>query len=87
MKKQTAFRIEDQLLERVKERAKREKRSLNNYVQMILLKEMEQDVPVSKNKPNEKTQKALEEVHNNIGLSSIENLDALYEELLKESDV
>ena len=36
-KKQTAFRFSEDLLERLKVRAKKDNRSLNNYVEKILM--------------------------------------------------
>ena len=36
-KKQTAFRLNGDLLERLKAKARRENRSLNNYVERVLM--------------------------------------------------
>ena len=37
VKKTTAFRFDEELLARLKEEARKEKRSLNNYVECVLL--------------------------------------------------
>ena len=53
-KKATMFRLSTDLIERLKEMAKREHRSLNNFVECILL-------DVAYNEPNEVTKAAIEE--------------------------
>lgn len=53
-KKATMFRLDVDLIERLKEMAKREHRSLNNFVECILL-------DVAYNEPNEITKFAIEE--------------------------
>lgn len=53
-KKATMFRFNADLIERLKEMAKREQRSLNNFVECILL-------DVAYNEPNEVTKAAIEE--------------------------
>lgn len=53
-RKATMFRLKTDLLERLKEMARSENRSLNNFVECILLN-------VAYNTPNEKTLAALEE--------------------------
>lgn len=54
VKKQTAFRLDSELLEKLKSAAKREHRSLNNYVECILREVMYSE-------PNETTKTAIEE--------------------------
>ena len=54
MKRQTAFRLDSELLEKLKSAAKREHRSLNNYVECILREVMYSE-------PNEMTKTAIEE--------------------------
>lgn len=54
VKKQTAFRLDNNLLEMLKAAAKREHRSLNNYVECLLMNFMY-------NQPNEETKVAIEE--------------------------
>ena len=53
-KKATMFRLNVDLIERLKELAKREHRSLNNFVECVLL-------DVAYNEPNELTKAAIEE--------------------------
>ena len=53
-KKATMFRLSVDLIERLKEMAKREHRSLNNFVECVLL-------DVAYNEPNEVTKAAIEE--------------------------
>lgn len=53
-KKATMFRLNVDLIERLKEMAKREHRSLNNFVECVLL-------DVAYNEPNEVTKAAMEE--------------------------
>ncbi len=53
-RKQTAFRLSSDLLERLKIAAKRQNRSLNNFVESVLM-------DVVYNEPNEETKAAIEE--------------------------
>lgn len=53
-KKATMFRLNVELIDRLKEMAKREHRSLNNFVECVLL-------DVAYNEPNETTKAAIEE--------------------------
>ena len=53
-KKATMFRLSVDLIERLKEMAKREHHSLNNFVECVLL-------DVAYNEPNEVTKAAIEE--------------------------
>ena len=53
-KKATMFRLSIDLIDRLKEMAKREHRSLNNFVECILL-------DVAYNEPNDVTKAAIEE--------------------------
>lgn len=68
MKVQTAFRLEKELLEELKEQAKKNKRSLNNYVELILLKVVEKQ-------PNKETVEAFEEAMNDKNLKPISDID------------
>lgn len=74
MKVQTAFRLEQELIDRIKEKAKAEKRSLNNYVEYLLYKEVG-DIP------NETTKAAIEEARKGEDLEVIEDLDAFLDRL------
>ncbi len=68
MKVQTAFRLEQELIDQLKEKAKNNKRSLNNYVELILSSVVE-------NVPNETTIDALEEAIHNKELKPIKDID------------
>lgn len=67
MKTQTAFRLEKTLLEALKEEAKKQNRSLNNYVEFVLSKIVE-------NKPNNTTLEAIEEARSDKNLETIDNV-------------
>jgi hypothetical protein len=77
MKIQTAFRIEKDLLERLKVRAAAENRSLNNYVETVLAEEIGHE-------PNEETKQAIYEARNNINMTKIKNLAAYKKSLLED---
>lgn len=73
-KKATMFRLSVELIDRLKELAKREHRSLNNFVECVLL-------DVAYNEPNETTKAALEEARSGklrdakpIDTSSVEDM-------------
>lgn len=74
MKIQTALRFDEELLKMIKEKAKAERRSLNNYIENLLYKEVGSI-------PNEETVEAIHEAHNSNKLSPIEDLDKFLEEL------
>jgi len=75
MKIQTAFRFDEELLDLLKEKAKANKRSLNNYIEFILYSNVG-------NIPNEVTKKALKDADNNINMSTINNLEAYKKSIL-----
>ena len=68
MKTQTAFRLEKTLLDALKEEARKQNRSLNNYVEFVLSKIIE-------NKPNNTTHRAIEEARNDINLETIDDVN------------
>ena len=70
-KVQTAFRLDAELLRRLKIRAKKENRSLNNYVETVLM-------DVVYDEPNEETLEALQEVRSGAKLDSLD-IDKLKE--------
>jgi hypothetical protein len=74
MKVQTAFRLDKDLLEMIKEKALAQKRSLNNYIEYLLYKEIG-DIP------NEETQKAIYEAENDINLTPIDDIDDYFNNL------
>lgn len=81
MKIQTALRFDKDLLELVKEEAKAQKRSLNNYIEFLLYREVG-------NVPNAETQEAIYEAHNNINMTEIKDFDKWIESIKKgEFDV
>ncbi|MFK5982763.1 MAG: hypothetical protein QM499_07610 [Flavobacteriaceae bacterium] len=79
MKIQTAFRFDEELLELIKEKAKSQKRSLNNYIEYLLYRDVG-------NIPNEETVKAIDDARNNVNLEVIEDLDLYLKNLLNEKD-
>jgi hypothetical protein len=73
LKVQTAFRFEEELLELVREKAKAQRRSLNNYLEILMLRDVG-------NIPNDETKAAIEEARNG-NLETIDNLDEWLEKL------
>ena len=71
-RKQTAFRLSTSLLNKLREAAERENRSLNNYVESVLMD------AVSSN-PNKLTLAAMKEARENRNLETLDvnNLDSL----------
>ena len=68
MKVQTAFRLDKQLIEDLKSEAKRHKRSLNNYVELVLSKIVEK-------KPNDETVQAINDALEDRNLERINDID------------
>jgi len=64
-KKQTAFRFSEDLLRRLKIRARKENRSLNNYVEKVLM-------DVVYDEPNEETKAAIKEAKENKDLETLD---------------
>ena len=64
-RKQTAFRLRKDLLERLKIEARKENRSLNNYVESVLLDAVYRE-------PNEETLAAREEARNGKNLTKVD---------------
>ncbi len=75
-RKQTAFRLSTDLLAKLKEAATRENRSLNNYVESVLM-------DVVYNNPNKLTIKAMREARENRELETLktDNLETLINSL------
>lgn len=67
-KKQFPFRFDEELIEAIKEKAKAQKRSLNNYIEVLLYKDVG-------NIPNEETKKAIEDARN----GNVEVVDNLHD--------
>jgi len=70
-RKQTAFRLRIDLLDRLKVAAKKENRSLNNYVESVLLDAVYRE-------PNEETLAAMKEAKENKNLETL-NLESFEE--------
>ena len=64
-KKQTAFRFSEELIERLKIRAKKENRSLNNYVEKILM-------DIVFDEPNETTAAAMQDAKDGKNLTELD---------------
>ena len=73
-KVQTPLRFNKDLLELIKEKAKANKRSLNNYIEWLLYNDVG-DIP------NDETIKAIKEARSGKGLKPITNLGTWLEEL------
>jgi hypothetical protein len=73
-KVQTAFRFDKELIELVKEKAKAQRRSLNNYIEFLLFKDVG-------NIPNEETKKAISDAREGKNLENIEDLDSYLESI------
>ncbi|MDD4632587.1 MAG: toxin-antitoxin system protein [Proteiniphilum sp.] len=76
-KKQTAFRLNEQLLAKLKKAAKKENRSLSNYVECILYESLERT-------PNIITRNSMKDAEGGIELEKL-NLDSL-EDFTKNLD-
>ena len=73
MKIQTSLRLDQELILSLKSEATKQKRSLNNLIEVILYKVV--------NVPNKKTKQAIYEAENKINLIEIDDLDKFLEEL------
>ena len=71
-RKQTAFRLSTSLLNKLREAAERENRSLNNYVESVLMDAVNSN-------PNKLTLAAMKEARENRDLQTLDvnNLDSL----------
>lgn len=82
--KAMSFRFDEDIIELVREKAKAQKRSLNNYIEMLMARDVG-------NIPNEGTKKAIEDARNGIGLEPMDDIDGFFEslrdELTKNQDV
>lgn len=75
-KVQTAFRLNTDLIRRLKIKAKKENRSLNNYVETVLM-------DIAYDEPNDETIKAIEEARSGKALEKldVDNLEEFVEAL------
>jgi len=71
---QTAFRFDEELIELVKEKAKAQHRSLNNYIEFLLFKDVG-------NIPNEETKRAISDAREGKNLEEVEDLDSFLESI------
>lgn len=76
IKKQTAFRLDSDLLEALKVAAKRERRSLNNFVETLLMEFMSKE-------PNELTKAAISEARSGVRGEVYDSVDELMKDLMK----
>ncbi len=74
MKVQTALRFDKELLALIKEKAKAQRRSLNNYIEYLLYQEVGAI-------PNADTKQAIEDAHNESGLEVVDDLDKFLDSL------
>lgn len=74
VRKQISFRLREDLLQVLRERAKRENRSLNNFVECILMDAMYSD-------PNEITMATIAEARTNQNKKVFSSVESLMEEL------
>jgi hypothetical protein len=72
--KQTAFRFDEELLALVKEKADAQKRTLNNYIEVLLLKDVGKI-------PNEETKLAIAEIMSGKKLEEITDIDSFIDSL------
>lgn len=71
-KVQTAIRLNPDLLEALKEKAKADQRSLNNYIEMVLKRDIG-------NIPNAITIEAIEEAKDKSKLERIDDIDNFFD--------
>ena len=76
VKVQTAFRLSKELIERLKVKAQKENRSLNNYVETVLM-------DIAYDEPNDETVTAIEEARSGKALEklNVDNLEDFVAEL------
>ena len=82
VRKPTSFRLRADLIERLRRKAKKENRTLNNYVESVLL-------DIVYNEPNDTTKAAIAEAKNRKHYPQEElytNADELFNALNAESD-
>ena len=66
----TTFRIDKELLEKIRAKAKAANRSLNNYVECLLMEKAQEE-------PNSTTLKAMRDAENNVNLEKVEKASDL----------
>jgi hypothetical protein len=73
-KVQTAVRLNKDLLDALKEKTKADNRSLNNYIEKLLYRDVG-------NIPNETTKAAIKEAQNSTDLERIDDVDIFFDKL------
>jgi hypothetical protein len=73
-KVQTAVRLNKDLLDALKEKTKADNRSLNNYIEKLLYRDVG-------NIPNETTKAAIKEAQNSNDLERIDDVDIFFDKL------
>ncbi len=77
-RKQTSFRLRTDLLEEMKNAAKKENRTLNNYLESLLLNYFYSE-------PNEVTKAAIEEAMSGHNRNKVyTNIDEMFDDILNE---
>lgn len=66
----TTFRIDKELLEKIRAKAKAANRSLNNYVECLLMEKAQEE-------PNSTTLNAMRDAENNVNLEKVEKASDL----------
>lgn len=80
VRKPTSFRLRTDLLEGLKRKAARENRTLNNYVESVLL-------DVVYNEPNEVTKAAIQEAMSRRNYNKVySNVDEMFDDILNEEE-
>lgn len=79
MRIETAIKIDKEILDLIKEKAKSKKQSLSFFIENILYQEI--------HKPNEETSKAIEDAHKDKNLTEIRDLDDYINHLLSENEI
>lgn len=72
--KQIAFQLDSELIELIKEKATAQRKSLDKYLEMLLIKDVG-------NMPNAETQKAIAEVMEGRNLEIIDDVDAFMDSI------
>ncbi len=72
--KQMAFRFDEELIRQVKIKAEAEHRSLNNYIEVLMLRDIGKI-------PNAETKKAIDEVMSGKELEEIDDIDEFMDSL------
>ena len=76
VRKQTSFRLREDLLQVLQEHAKKANRSLNNFVESTLMDAMYSE-------PNEETVAAIKEARTTNNKETFDSVEGLMEELMK----